>query len=81
MMTLRLMFREYCGLCHQMRDALEALKSDYTFEVEIIEIDNFPEWEQQYNEKVPVLLHGAHEICYWHFDEAAVRAYLAANGV
>ena len=28
-----------------------------------------------YNVCVPVLLHGEHELCHYHLDEAAVRAY------
>lgn len=75
-MKLTLMFREYCGLCHQMRDALQPFQAAYGFDLEIIEIDDFPEWEAQYNELVPVLLHGDHQICHWHLDETALRAYL-----
>ena len=37
------------------------------------------DWEAKYNELVPVLLHGEHEICHWHLDEAALRAYLEAQ--
>lgn len=75
-MTLTLLFREYCGLCHQMRDALAPWQVRYGFELEIIDIDDFPELENQYNELVPVLLHGEREICHWHFDEAKLKNYL-----
>lgn len=70
------MFREYCSLCHQMRDALALWQTRYGFELEIIEIDDFPELEAKYNELVPVLLHGDNEICHWHLDEAKLQAYL-----
>lgn len=78
-MTLTLMFREYCHLCHQMRDALKPFQAAFGFDVEIVEIDDFPELEARYNELVPVLLHGNTEICHWHLDEAALRTYLAAQ--
>ena len=75
-MILTLMFREYCSLCHQMRDALAPWQARYGFELEIIEIDDFPELETKYNELVPVLLHGDNEICHWHLDEAKLQTYL-----
>lgn len=75
-MTLTLMFREYCGLCHQMRDALAPWRAHYGFELEIVEIDDFPDLEAKYNELVPVLLHGDTEICHWHLDEGKLQAYL-----
>lgn len=59
-----------------MRDALQPYLAEYRAELEIVEIDDFPELEAKYNELVPVLLHGEHEICHWHLDEAALRAYL-----
>ena len=78
-MKLTLMFRNYCGLCHQMRDALQPYLAEYRAELEIVEIDDFPDLEAKYNELVPVLLHGEHEICHWHLDEAALRAYMEAQ--
>lgn len=76
MITFTLLFREYCSLCHQMRDALAPWQTRYGFELEIIEIDDFPELEAKYNELVPVLLHGDNEICHWHLDETKLQAYL-----
>lgn len=75
-MKLTLMFRPYCGLCHAMRDQLQPYQQEFGFDVEIIEIDEFPELELKYNELVPVLLHGEHELCHWHLDETALRDYL-----
>lgn len=75
-MKLTLMFRPYCGLCHQMHDALQPYLTEFNATLEIVEIDDFPELEARYNELVPVLLHGEHEICHWHLDESALRDYL-----
>ncbi|SSY81130.1 glutaredoxin family protein [Alysiella crassa] len=77
-MKLTLMFREYCGLCHDMRNQLQPYQAEFGFELEIVEIDDFPDLELKYNELVPVLLHGEHEICHWHLDEQALRDYLQA---
>ncbi|MDO4997708.1 MAG: glutaredoxin family protein [Neisseria sp.] len=78
-MKLDLMFREYCSLCHQMLAQLNQLKQEYEFEINLIDVDADPVLEEKYNELVPVLLHGEHELCHWHLDEAAVRAYLVAQ--
>lgn len=75
-MKLTLMFREYCGLCHQMRDQLIPFQQQYGFELEIIDVDDSPELEQKYNELVPVLLHGQQQICHWHLDEIQLKAVL-----
>ena len=78
-MKLTLMFREYCSLCHAMRDALKPLQEEYGFELEIFDVDDDPLLEEKYNELVPVLLDGETEICHWHLDEVALRAYLEAQ--
>lgn len=75
-MQLTLMFRPYCGLCHQMLEALKPWQNQYSFEIKIIEIDDFPELEEKYNELVPVLLYGEEEICHWHLDETALEQFL-----
>ncbi|ULJ62321.1 glutaredoxin family protein [Wielerella bovis] len=77
-MILTLMFREYCSLCHQMRDALQPLQAELGFGVAIVAIDDFPDLEEKYNELVPVLLHGDTEICHYFLDEQALRDYLQA---
>ncbi|KLT73399.1 glutaredoxin [Neisseria arctica] len=75
-MNLTLMFREYCSLCHKMKDALETYRLQYGFELEIIDVDENAELEEKYNELVPVLLHGDREICHWFLDENALRDFL-----
>ena len=80
-MKLTLMFREYCSLCHAMRDALKPLQEEYGFELEIFDVDDDPLLVEKYNELVPVLLDGETEICHWHLDEAKLRAHLAAKAV
>ncbi|MDO4640105.1 MAG: glutaredoxin family protein [Neisseria sp.] len=75
-MKLTLMFREYCSLCHKMRDELLRLQPEYGFELAQFDVDDDAALEEKYNELVPVLLHGETEICHWHLDEPKLRAYL-----
>ncbi len=78
-MKLTLLFREYCSLCHQMRDALNPYQAEYGFGLNVVDVDDHPELEARYNEQVPVLLHGETEICHWHLDESALTAFLQAH--
>ena len=75
-MTLTLLFREYCSLCHHMRQALLPYQQQYGFALNVVDVDEDENLVARYNELVPVLLHGEHEICHWHLDEAALSAYL-----
>lgn len=78
-MTLTLMYREYCGLCRQMRDDLQPYLCRYGLTLEILDVDSRPDWEARYDELVPVLLCGETEICHWHLDEAALLAFLESR--
>ena len=69
------MSREWCHLCHELVDALQPLAMEYDWEVEVVDVDQHPELEARWDELVPVLLHGEHELCHCYLDEAAVRAY------
>ena len=78
-MKLTLMFREYCSLCHKMRDQLQPFQQEFGFELDVIDVDEDPVLEEKYNELVPVLLHGGQEICHWFLDEDKLRAYFKSE--
>ncbi|MDO5068906.1 MAG: glutaredoxin family protein [Neisseria zoodegmatis] len=78
---LTLMFREYCSLCHKMRDALQPFQAEYGFALDVVDVDDDPVLEEKYNELVPVLLDGDVEICHWFLDETKLRAHLDAKAV
>ena len=78
-LVLTLMFRDYCSLCHKMRDALQLYQQQYGFALEVVDVDADAALEEKYNELVPVLLWGDREICHWFLDEALLRAFLAQN--
>ena len=38
-MKLTLMFREYCSLCHKMREQLKPYQEQFGFELDIVDVD------------------------------------------
>lgn len=75
-LRLTLLGRSYCHLCEVMEQALMPLILDLGFEVEVLEIDDFPDLEARYDELVPVLLHEGRELCHYHLDSAVVIAHV-----
>ena len=72
--------RVYCHLCHEMERALLALLNELgqgkNFTIDAIDVDQDESLENLYGERVPVLFAGDRELCHYHLDTAAVRAYL-----
>jgi hypothetical protein len=60
-----------------MLAALERLRGEYSFEVEVVDIDADSILEAKYNEWVPVLSADGVELCHYFLDEPKVREYLA----
>ncbi len=79
-MHLTLYFREYCSLCHAMRDALRPYQQQHGFTLEVIDVDNDPALVERFDELVPVLMHGDTEICHYHLDATRLDAVLAEIG-
>lgn len=77
---LTVLSREWCHLCHDLLDALAPLQRELGFDVEVVDVDAFPELEAEWSEKVPVVLSNGAEICHYFLDEAAVRAHLQRIG-
>jgi glutaredoxin len=73
---LTLYSRNYCHLCHDMQAALEALRPEFIFDLEIVDIDTNPVLEARYDDLVPVLMHQERELARYRVDLEAVRAYL-----
>lgn len=74
---LTLYARSYCHLCEEMLAALEPLRRDFAFSVDVVDVDRDPALEQRFDTLVPVLMHADIELCRYHFDAAKVRDYLA----
>ncbi len=62
-----------------MLAALEDLRGEHAFEVEVIDIDADPALESKYNDFVPVLEADGIELCHYFLDAAKVREYLSGH--
>lgn len=56
---------------------LEEVGNGQTFSIEAIDVDEDESLEARLGERVPVLMVGDRELCHFHLDATAVRAYLA----
>lgn len=76
--TLRLVLygRSDCHLCDEMLAALSALRDEFGFVVEVVDVDSDAALRRRFGSLVPVLMHAATELCHYRLDTAKVRAYL-----
>lgn len=79
---LTLYSRSYCHLCEEMRDALQLLRQQYSFALDVFDVDADPALVAQYDELVPVLTGSrngaaAQQLCHYFLDEQKVRDFLS----
>lgn len=72
--------RSYCHLCDEMIAGLHTLQARFAFGLRIVDVDSDDALEARYGEDVPVVLHGATELCRHRLDPARVTEYLAKIG-
>lgn len=72
---LTVMSREWCHLCHDLIEKLTPLAAELGWTLRVLDVDADPALEARWDELVPVVLAGEAELCHYHLDEAAVRAY------
>ena len=65
--------RAGCHLCDDMVATLAEWQAELGFEVERVDVDSSPTLAARYGAKVPVLVHGAHEVCHFFLDLDALR--------
>ena len=63
-----------------MKQALERLRPELGFDITAVDIDADPELVQLYNTRVPVLVAGGVEICYYFLEEQRLRDHLRVRG-
>jgi Glutaredoxin-like domain (DUF836) len=68
--------RIYCHLCDDMIAALRQLQGRFDFVLDIVDVDADAALEARFGERVPVLIHGEHELCHYFLDESGVAAFL-----
>jgi len=76
-LRLTLYGRGYCHLCDEMHAALDAMRGEFGFAVDVVDVDSDAVLEQRFGSLVPVLMHAGTELCHYHLDAGKVRAYLA----
>ena len=59
-----------------MTQALLHLRTELGFDFAEVDIDTDPDLRQRYDTRVPVLVAGDTEICYYFLEEDRLRAYL-----
>ncbi|TAK92128.1 MAG: glutaredoxin family protein [Burkholderiaceae bacterium] len=79
-MRLTLLSRTYCHLCHEMEQQVRA-RLPQGWGLEVVDIDQHPQLESQYDEQVPVLLAGEQELFHHFFDPAQWQAFLGRRGI
>ncbi|EFE50702.1 glutaredoxin-like protein [Neisseria elongata subsp. glycolytica ATCC 29315] len=70
-MKLTLMFREYCSLCHAMRDRLTALQQERPFELEVVDVDDDPLLEENITSWFPC--------CWTAIRKSAIGIWMRKN--
>lgn len=74
--------RSYCHLCDDLLEALQSLGGEYSFTVEVVDIDADDSLVALYDEQVPVLF-GTRDgttlirLCHYFLDEPKVRSFLS----
>lgn len=68
--------RVWCHLCDDLLAGLAPLREEFGFELRVLDVDEHPELEQRYGERVPVLMADGKELCHYFLDVVVVRAYL-----
>ena len=76
---LTVFVRRGCHLCTDMVQALERLRPELGFECSQVDIDRNPDLRHQYDTRVPVLVAGDTEICYYFLEEQRLRAWFQEN--
>ena len=79
MPRLTVFVRRGCHLCTDMVQALERLRPELGFEYSQVDIDRNPDLRRQYDTRVPVLVAGDTEICYYFLEEQRLRAWFREN--
>jgi len=74
--SLTVYVRRGCHLCADMTQALLPLRTELGFDFAEVDIDTDPDLRQRYDTRVPVLVAGDTEICYYFLEEDRLRAYL-----
>jgi hypothetical protein len=68
--------RAGCHLCEEMIERLQKLRGEFSFTIAVVDVDGDPLLAARFGTEIPVLAHGARELCRHRFDASRVGAYL-----
>jgi hypothetical protein len=73
---LTVFVRRGCHLCTDMLQELEYLKSELDFRYCVRDVDEDAGLTARYGDRVPVLVAGVTELCWYFLDTDGLREYL-----
>ena len=73
---LTVFVRQGCHLCTDMLQSLEYLKSALDFRYRVRDVDEDAALAARYGDRVPVLVAGTTELCWYFLDSERLREYL-----
>lgn len=74
--SLTVYSRAWCHLCDDLLAALRPICTELGTDIEVVDVDAYPEYVGVHGERVPVVVGGETELCHYFLDTATVRAYL-----
>ncbi len=69
--------RPGCGLCEEMRAALDRLPAARGYPLDVLDVDADSAARARYGHKIPVLLFAGELVCHGHLDTEEVLKALA----
>ena len=76
--ALRVYSRPGCHLCEELVESLLPLIRG-RLELEVVDIDSRPEWQEEFGIRIPVVEFDGRFICQYTLDRAAIDAVLAGH--
>lgn len=73
--SIRVFSRPGCHLCEQLVEELLPLVRG-RLEVEVVDVQSRPDWEQEYGLRIPVVEFDGQFVCQYHLDQGAIRRIL-----
>lgn len=78
MTRVQLYTRRGCCLCDQAKAALDRVRAEEPFELEVVDVDTDPELCARYGEEVPVVAVEGRKVAKFRVDEPALLKRLRA---
>jgi glutaredoxin len=77
--VVTLISRRNCHLCDEAAASLRALSTELSYELHEIDVDSDHTLQDEYSDRVPVILIDGREHGYWRLEEARFRRAMAVQ--